>query len=60
MSNLSLSMSGRNLFTWTNVEGFDPENNLTGASRGRGLEYFSNPGTRCFSNLKIWILKFKQ
>ena len=46
MSNLSLSMSGRNLFTWTNVEGFDPENNLTGASRGRGLEYFSNPGTR--------------
>ena len=46
MSNLSLSLSGRNLFTWTDIEGFDPENNLTGASRGRGLEYFSNPGTR--------------
>ncbi len=46
ISNLSLSVSGRNLFTWTEIEGFDPENNLTGASRGRGLEYFSNPGTR--------------
>lgn len=46
MSNLSLSVSGRNLFTWTDIDGFDPENNLTGASRGRGLEYFSNPGTR--------------
>ena len=45
MSNLSLSLSGRNLFTWTDIEGFYPENNLTGASRGRGLEYFSNPGT---------------
>ena len=28
------------------IKEFDPENNLTGASRGRGLEYFSNPGTR--------------
>ena len=46
LDNLSLAVSGRNLFTWTDVEGFDPENNLTGASKGRGLEYFSNPGTR--------------
>jgi len=46
LTNLSLAVSGRNLFTWTDIEGFDPENNLTGASRGRGLEYFSNPGTR--------------
>ena len=46
LDNLSLSISGRNLFTWSNIKEFDPENNLTGASRGRGLEYFSNPGTR--------------
>ena len=46
LDNLSLSLSGRNLFTWSNIKEFDPENNLTGASRGRGLEYFSNPGTR--------------
>lgn len=48
VNSLVLSVSGRNLFTWTDIEGFDPENNLTGASRGRGLEYFSNPGTRSF------------
>jgi TonB-linked SusC/RagA family outer membrane protein len=48
LSTLQLSVSGRNLFTWTGIEGFDPENNLTGASKGRGLEYFSNPGTRSF------------
>ena len=48
ISSMNLSISGRNLYTWTGVEGFDPENNLTGASRGRGLEYFSNPGTRSF------------
>jgi hypothetical protein len=34
LDNLSLAVSGRNLFTWTDVEGFDPENNLTGASKG--------------------------
>jgi hypothetical protein len=45
LTNLSLSVSGRNLFLWSAIDGFDPENNLTGASRGRGLEYFSNPGT---------------
>lgn len=48
VSSMNLSVSGRNLYTWTGIEGFDPENNLTGASRGRGLEYFSNPGTRSF------------
>ena len=48
LTNLSLSVSGRNLFLWSAIDGFDPENNLTGASRGRGLEYFSNPGTSSF------------
>lgn len=54
LSNLTLSVSGRNLFLWSAIEGFDPENNLTGASRGRGLEYFSNPGTSSFlSTLRL-------
>ena len=48
ISSMNLSISGRNLFTWSEIDEFDPENNLTGASRGRGLEYFSNPGTRSF------------
>ncbi len=48
IQNLSVSVAGRNLITLTNIKGYDPENNLTGASRGRGLEYFSNPGTMSF------------
>ena len=48
VKNIQLSVTGRNLFLWTAVEGFDPDNNLTGASKGRGLEYFSNPGTKSF------------
>ena len=48
IENIQLSVTGRNLALWTNIEGFDPDNNLTGASKGRGLEYFSNPGTKSF------------
>ncbi|MGC6479084.1 MAG: SusC/RagA family TonB-linked outer membrane protein [Flavobacteriaceae bacterium] len=48
ISSMQLSFSGRNLFLFTDVENFDPENNLTGSSKGRGLEYFSNPGTRSY------------
>jgi len=48
ISSIDLTFTGRNLFLWTKVEGFDPDNNLTGASKGRGLEYFSNPGTKSF------------
>ena len=53
LSNMSLSVSGRNLYTWTNIEGFDLENNLTGASRGRGLEYFQTPYEIYSNNTKI-------
>ncbi|MXV37451.1 SusC/RagA family TonB-linked outer membrane protein [Flavobacteriaceae bacterium Ap0902] len=45
---IELGITGRNLVTWTDVEGYDPETNLTGASKGRGLAYFNNPGTRSF------------
>ena len=48
LKGVEFSVTGRNLFLWTEVEGFDPDNNLTGASKGRGLEYFSNPGTKSF------------
>jgi len=41
-----IGVTGKNLFTWTKFEGVDPELNLTGASKGRGLDYFTNPGTR--------------
>ena len=47
-SNIELGITGRNLVIWTDIEGFDPETNLTGASKGRGLEYFNNPGTKSY------------
>ncbi len=47
-SRIEVSASGRNLKTWTDYTGIDPESNLTGQSAGRGLEYFNNPQTRSF------------
>ncbi|HEX6748974.1 MAG TPA: SusC/RagA family TonB-linked outer membrane protein [Longimicrobium sp.] len=46
MSSMNLTLSGRNLKTWTDYTGIDPESNLTGQSVGRGLDYFNNPQTR--------------
>ncbi len=48
MSNAILTFSGRNLHTWTDYTGIDPESNLNGQTLGRGLEYFNNPQTRSF------------
>ncbi|MGO4912236.1 SusC/RagA family TonB-linked outer membrane protein [Leeuwenhoekiella sp. W20_SRS_FM14] len=48
LRSIELGVTGRNLILWTDVEGFDPETNLTGASKGRGLEYFNNPGTKSY------------
>lgn len=43
------TITGRNLFLWTNYSGIDPDTNLTGASgSGFGLDYFNNPSTRSF------------
>jgi TonB-linked SusC/RagA family outer membrane protein len=48
---LDLTVSGQNLFTWTDYTGIDPESNLTAQSAGRGLDYFNNPRTR------LWLIK---
>lgn len=49
-----LGLAGRNLLIITDFQGVDPEVNLTGASKGRGLDYFTNPGTRSILfNLKL-------
>lgn len=45
-SSMDVTLSGRNLKTWTNYRGLDPETNLTGQSTGRGIDYFNNPQTR--------------
>ncbi len=46
LQSVDFVITGRNLALWTNYTGIDPETNLTGASRGRGLDYFNNPNTR--------------
>jgi TonB-linked SusC/RagA family outer membrane protein len=46
---LDVTVSGRNLQTWTSYTGIDPESNLTGQSNGRGIEYFNNPQIRTFA-----------
>jgi len=43
---LDFSLTLRNIYTWTNYSGIDPETNLAGTSNVRGLDYFGNPQTR--------------
>ncbi|WP_426059591.1 SusC/RagA family TonB-linked outer membrane protein [Hymenobacter sp. B1770] len=54
LAGIDLSVTGRNLYLWTNYTGVDPETNLTGVSNGRGLDYFNNPSTRSV----IFSIKF--
>jgi TonB-linked SusC/RagA family outer membrane protein len=48
-SSVDLRIAGRNLKTWTDYTGIDPETNLAGAEVAiRGIEYFNNPQTKSF------------
>ncbi|MBA3578537.1 MAG: SusC/RagA family TonB-linked outer membrane protein [Gemmatimonadaceae bacterium] len=47
LSAIDLRLAGRNLRTWTDYTGIDPETNLGGAEvANRGVDYFNNPQTR--------------
>nr|MBA2762809.1 TonB-dependent receptor [Segetibacter sp.] len=46
LQSIDFNVTGRNLALWTKYTGIDPETNLTGPSRGRGLDYFNNPSSR--------------
>ena len=48
ISNIELSVAGRNLFIWSGVEGIDPDVNQFGRGYGIGIDYFTNPGTRSY------------
>jgi TonB-linked SusC/RagA family outer membrane protein len=48
LGSMRVSASGRNLYSWDNIDGIDPETNQTGVGGGLGLEYFTNPQTRSF------------
>jgi hypothetical protein len=49
MGMLEIRLAGRNLFTWTDYTGIDPETNLGGAETNlTGIDYFNNPSSRTF------------
>jgi hypothetical protein len=49
LSNLTLSLTGRNLLLFTPYDGIDPETSLVGSGNGQGLDYFQLPGIRSYS-----------
>jgi len=47
LSSIEVRLAGRNLYTWSNYSGADPEVNSPGAETGaRGIDFFTNPQTR--------------
>ncbi|MEP7345571.1 MAG: TonB-dependent receptor, partial [Gemmatimonadaceae bacterium] len=49
VQSVEIRLSGRNLKTWTDYLGIDPETNLQGAAGiGRGQDYFNSPQNRSF------------
>ncbi len=47
--NITLTVTGNNLWFDTPYRGVDPETSLTGAgSNAQGVDYFNNPGTKSF------------
>jgi outer membrane receptor protein involved in Fe transport len=56
LRNFELGITGRNLFLWTDFIGNDPDLNLFGNSKGRGYDYFTNPGTKGYMfTLKVGL-----
>ena len=49
VSDLSLTVSGRNLATWTDYTGFDPEINFNGTSNFSTAEFLTQPHVRYFT-----------
>ena len=49
LTSIDVRLAARNLKTWTDYTGIDPETNLGGAEVSqRGIDYFNNPQTRSF------------
>jgi TonB-linked SusC/RagA family outer membrane protein len=46
---LSLTLSGRNLHTWTDYTGFDPELNMSGQSNFNTADFLTQPPVRYFT-----------
>ncbi|THD69260.1 SusC/RagA family TonB-linked outer membrane protein [Robertkochia marina] len=48
LESVRFSVTGRNLFLWSEFEGNDPDTNLSGVSAARGIDYFNNPSTKSY------------
>jgi hypothetical protein len=49
LTSIDIRLAGRNLATWTDYRGLDPEANLGGAEYlTQGFDFFNNPQTRSF------------
>jgi hypothetical protein len=48
LSSIDVRLSARNIATWTDYTGIDPETNLAGNAEWRGLDFFNNPMTRSY------------
>lgn len=48
LSSIDVRVAGRNLHTWSNYSGYDPEANLGGNISARSADYFNAPQTRSF------------
>ena len=46
---LSLTLAGRNLATWTDYTGFDPELNFNGTSNFSTADFLTQPPVRYFT-----------
>ncbi|WP_136466286.1 SusC/RagA family TonB-linked outer membrane protein [Flagellimonas onchidii] len=49
LSSISFTLTGRNLFLWTDILGIDPQTNQTGVGNGFGIDYFTNPASKTYS-----------
>ncbi len=49
LEDITVRLSGRNLKTWTDYTGYDPESNRRQASDQRDSDYFNQPQTRSFN-----------
>ena len=49
LSNLSLTLAGRNLATWTDYRGFDPELNWNGTSNFTTADFLTQPPVRYYT-----------
>lgn len=48
LQSVEFTVTGRNLFLWSEFEGNDPDTNLSGVSAARGIDYFNNPSTKSY------------